>query len=80
MRSFRFDKVEEVINFFAKFKNSHVLLYQLYTYNMFSPETFAPKKSVMIRCAWDEEDVDVSYLLSKDIIEIEFITKEEMRI
>jgi hypothetical protein len=80
----KFDKIEDVINFFSEIKNCFIGLYQIYSFRFMSPESFEPRDSIMVRYATDRfespkaENINkfLDYISSK--VEIEFIDEKEM--
>lgn len=82
----KFDKIEEVINFFSEIKNCFIGLYQIYAFRIRCPETFEPIGSIMVRYATDRfpkaENINkfLNDISINSKVEIEFIAVEEMTI
>jgi len=83
----RFDKTEDVINYFSMFHDCDVGLFQIYGRRVISPESFDHVTSIMIRYAtnWSAAPVfDENGALKSGMLKprkpLEFITIEEMTI
>lgn len=74
----KFDKIEDVINFFSEIKNCFIGLYQIYAFRIICPESFERRQFIMVRYATDRFESHRLHLQSK--VEIEFIAVEEMTI
>ena len=80
--SYKFEKIEEVIDFFREIKDSFIGLYQVFVNRTVSFDWGEPKISIMVRMSTDywenrKHEHTQSFLNN---IKPEFLTKEEMTI
>lgn len=84
-KTHRFDKTEDTINYFSRFHDCDIGIFQVYGRRVISPESFERITSIMVRYAtnwsaapWFDENGALTSGMLKPKKQLEFLTIEEM--